>query len=124
MQVKWGLTAGATREKLAAALGICEDTLRKYYREELEFGDIKSNTQIAGRLFKKAMEGDTAALIFWAKTRMGWIDVNKHEHSGPNGAPMQMELRDLSTLTDEQLDALERAAAAFAGGTAGTGDAA
>jgi hypothetical protein len=37
--------------------------------------------------------------------------------TGPNGGPI--EIRDLSNLTDEQLEALERAAAALASGTGG-----
>ena len=56
-------------------LGISSvNTLKKYYGEELSNGVSSLNAQIAGKLFEKAMSGDTGSLIFWAKARMGWSD--------------------------------------------------
>ena len=47
-------------------------TLLKHYEKEIREGRIKANAKIAQTLYKKAIEGDTACLIFWAKTRLGW----------------------------------------------------
>ena len=39
------------------------------------------------RLFDKAISGDTTALIFWAKVRMGWKETQKVEPSLGEGGP-------------------------------------
>ena len=52
--------------------GIDDKTLRKHFRRELDTAATKANTKVAGTLFSKAMGGDTAAMIWWSKTRMGW----------------------------------------------------
>ena len=74
-------TVGTRQEVIADLLGIDPKTLRLYYREELDFATAKANAQIGGALFKKAKNGDTAAQIFWMKTRAGWkekmdVDMN------------------------------------------------
>jgi hypothetical protein len=73
---------GIPQADIARVIGICEETLRKHYREELDNATTKANTQIGGALFRKALSGDTASLIFWMKTRAGWKETSVHEHSG------------------------------------------
>lgn len=68
---------GAKHETIAAIIGIDDKTLRKHYREELDNGSDIANAQIGGSLFTKAIGGDTSALIFWCKTRMGWTEGTK-----------------------------------------------
>ena len=65
--------------------GIDEKTLRKYYAEELVAGVAKANSQVSKSLFKKATSGDTTAQIWWTKTRMGWKDTSRVEHTGADG---------------------------------------
>jgi hypothetical protein len=55
------------------------DTLEKHYRDELDRGDAKACSQVAGKLYEKCMEGDTASIIFWMKTRMGWREKDREE---------------------------------------------
>jgi len=73
---------GIPQHDIARVLGIHDDTLRTYYREELDTATIKANTQIGGALFKKALSGDTASLIFWMKTRAGWKETAVNELAG------------------------------------------
>jgi len=73
---------GYTQDQIAALMDVSDVTLRKYYAPELKNGTLKVNAQIGGKLFQKAMGGDTASLIFWAKTRMGWKETSGMEHSG------------------------------------------
>ncbi len=68
--------------------GIDSKTLRKHFRTELDTAKIKANATIGGKLFNKAIAGDTACLIFWAKTQMGWRELSVHEVTGKDGAPL------------------------------------
>lgn len=63
---------GTTQEMIADILDIDAKTLRKYYRKELDHSAAIANATIGGSLFNKAKDGDTAAAIFWMKTRAGW----------------------------------------------------
>ena len=62
--------------------GIDDKTLRKHFRRELDTAKIKANAKIGGTLFNKAVNGDTTAAIFWAKTQMGWKETNVQENNG------------------------------------------
>jgi hypothetical protein len=33
----------------------------------------------------------TAAMIWWSKTQLRWAETQKHEHSGPDGAPIAFD---------------------------------
>jgi hypothetical protein len=67
--------AGITRETMSRVMEISEPTLLKHYKKELETSSVKANTNIAGKLYEKAINGDTTALIFWCKTQLGWRET-------------------------------------------------
>ena len=69
--------------------GIDTDTLRKHFAQELISGKAKANGQVGKTLFQKAMAGDTAAAIWWSKTQMRWKEVQQHEITGADGAPIE-----------------------------------
>jgi len=98
---------GIPEDDIALVIGIDPKTLRKHYRRELDLGHIKANSAVAQNLFKRAT-GDgsqsVTAAIFWAKTRMGWRETTRLEHSGPEGRPIQL---DLTKLTADELEKLE-----------------
>lgn len=80
---------GITQREIAIEAGICEKVLAVLYHSELERGRAVANAAIGKRLFEKALQGDTACLIFWAKTRMGWRenkDAGPVESQGRNWA--------------------------------------
>jgi len=65
---------GLTDEDIALVLGIGERTLERYKKDPdfwhaLKRGKIKADSQVAKRLYEKAMNGDTTAIIFWLKNR-------------------------------------------------------
>lgn len=66
---------GVTNAMVASVLGISEDTLERYYRDELAHGLADATSRIAGTLYQKALSGDTTAMIFWLKTRGGWRET-------------------------------------------------
>jgi hypothetical protein len=85
---------GVPHEDIASRLKISADTLVKYYQEELDEGRIDANAAIAGTLFSQAKKGNTAAAIFWLKTRARWKETSSHEVTGVNSGPIQIAWAD------------------------------
>jgi hypothetical protein len=89
---------GTPQEDIGRLLKIDVKTLYKYYREELDLGLVAANAQIGGALFKKAMGGDTTAMIFWLKTRAGFKEAKHEEKTGTDSEKL---VDALSTLIDK-----------------------
>jgi len=95
-------------DDIARAIGISDETMRKYYREELDTAKVRADAAVAQSLLMQAVGGAEqnwreavpAATIFYAKTRMGWKEKIGLDHSGAVG------LIDYSKLTDDQLRTL------------------
>ena len=66
--------SGVPQRQIAAIVcgGIDLNTLKKHFKRELTVSKAFVNYLVASALFSKCMAGDTTALIFWAKTQMGW----------------------------------------------------
>jgi hypothetical protein len=79
-------TIGTRQDIIADILGIDGKTLTKYYREELDQATARANAAVGGALFNKAKGGDTAAMIFWMKTRAGWREKNELDHISSDGS--------------------------------------
>jgi hypothetical protein len=89
---------GIPEADISGVVGIDPKTLRKHYREELDFGETKANAQVAGFLFNAAKNGNVTAQIFWLKTRAKWRETPMElRHSGA------IARKDLNELTDEEL---------------------
>ena len=85
--VKMHTMVGTRQEVVADIIGIDPKTLRKYYRKELDQASAQANAQIGGALFNKAVKGDTAAAIFWLKTKAGFRETQHIDHT-TNGEPI------------------------------------
>jgi len=96
-------TVGTPRAVIADIIGIDEKTMRKYYREELNQATAKANATIGGALFNKAKNGDTAAQIFWMKTRARWRETNDLNLTSEDGSMSPKAALDMSKLSDEAL---------------------
>lgn len=75
---------GSRQEVIAEILGISVDSLQRHYRSELDTSREKANAAVGGALYKKAMSGDTASMIFWLKTRARWretVDISNEDGS-------------------------------------------
>jgi transposase len=90
VQVKTLAAVGIRHEDIAAKLGISADTLVKYYKQELDDGRVDSNAQIGKSLYEQAKAGNTAAMIFWLKTRAGWRETTRHEITGAEGNSLEV----------------------------------
>ena len=77
-----GLAAlGLPYRDIGYVLGVSEDTVEKYFRNELDTGPVEANARVGRFLYEQAQRNLTAA-IFWAKTRMGWRETTHHEVDG------------------------------------------
>ena len=112
--VREKITAGATQERVATALGISVDTLDRRYREELDASAGVADCDVEACLGWKAANRDpayNACTIFYAKTRLGYREV----------VPKDPDRVDVDALTDEQLAAIvgQRAKRARSAGSGG-----
>ncbi len=87
-------------------------TLHREFRHELDTAMTRANAKVGAALFNAAINGDTASMIFWAKTRMGFREVNRTEFTGKDGKPVQVQglpppSLDLSRLEAAELEQLE-----------------
>lgn len=73
-KVRTWAAVGTTQDVIAAELGICIDTLAKYYREELDEATARGVANVASNLYSKAMAGDVTSMIFYLKTRGRWSE--------------------------------------------------
>ena len=103
-------TVGTPQETIADILEIDSKTLRKYYRKELDQSVAKANATIGGTLFNKAKSGDTAAAIFWMKTRAGWSEKREFNHTSSDGSMTPKSGLDVSKLSTETLKEIVAAA--------------
>jgi len=117
-QVEAMAAVGITQEDIALVLGMNFKTLTRLYSEAWKRGKVKANAKVGERLYKKAVEdGDTASLIFWAKTQMGWRETQRVDHTSSDGSmtpPAQHSVKvDFGKFSAEELSKL--ALAAFRG---------
>ena len=101
-----------TDEEVAAFFGVSTRTIERRrrverFREVMERAKAKGRVSVRRNLFRLASGGNVAAAIFLAKNLLGYRDVLSNEHSGPNGAPIPI---DLSKLSDEDLEQLQQLA--------------
>jgi predicted DNA-binding transcriptional regulator len=66
---------GLNVEDIARVIGISENTLRKHLSEELALGRSMARAVVANSLFKRIIAGDMAAITFYMRTQMGWIEA-------------------------------------------------
>lgn len=83
-------TIGTPQNVIADIIGIDDKTLRLYYRDELDQALARANASVGGALFNKATKGDTAAMIFWMKTRAGWREKQEIDMTS-NGGPLTIQ---------------------------------
>jgi len=97
-------TVGTRQEVIAEILGISVDSLQRHYRSELDTSREKANASVGGALFKKAMAGDTASMIFWLKTRARWretLDISNEDGSLKPEATQAAVLAALAKIHDD-----------------------
>lgn len=83
---------GMPQEKIARVLKISKPTLLRAFRDELDIGIIKADAKVVESLYNNAVKHNNASSqIWWTKCRLGWKETTAHEHSGPNGKPIETD---------------------------------
>ena len=72
-------STGIPHERQAKAIGVNSKTLRKYFKKELQVGRNRAHAEIAGALYKRALDGNVPAQIFYLKTQAGWREAQRLE---------------------------------------------
>jgi hypothetical protein len=93
-------TMGTPQSLIADLLDIDDKTLRKYYRKELDQSLAKANATIGGSLFNNAKNGNTAAQIFWMKTRAGWREKDREEEKDITPKPLEVTFNVLPAVAE------------------------
>lgn len=70
--------------EIAYAIGVCPRTFttkkqNPEIQEALERGRARANTFVAGKLMQAIKDGNVTAMIFWLKSRGGWMETDRHE---------------------------------------------
>jgi plasmid maintenance system antidote protein VapI len=111
MQVGLMAAAGIPRYAIANMMGIHVDTLTKHYEDDLVNGVHKMTSQIAIRLYKKALSNEPdarAAGEFLLRHRAGWTDKKSFEVTGADGKPLiPTQEIDVSNLSKDARNALK-----------------
>jgi hypothetical protein len=82
------LCGSYTQPEIAAQLKISDETLRKYYREELDKRRIVL-ARVGKTVVQAALEGNIIAAMFVCKTQLGWRETNRTELTGADGGPIE-----------------------------------
>lgn len=100
---------GLTVAQMAALLNISKKTFERRMHDTegandaLEKGRAAASLNVTQAAYKMAIGGKYPAMtMFWLKCRERWREVNVHEHSGPDGRPI--ETRNLAELPEDQID--------------------
>lgn len=107
---------GASDREVAERLGISADTLIEYKKQFSEFSECLKKTrayvdgQVENALLKKALSGDTTAMIFWLKNRRpeAWREKPKEDDTEKQEVKITIERKviDLSKGKDDANDTL------------------
>lgn len=88
---------GLPNEKIAKFLDIGDETLRKHYSEDLHRGRMEADLQVGMNLFKmatgdRALKTTATCAMFWAKSKMGWVETSRVEQTGKDGGPLEHQV--------------------------------
>ena len=93
------LAAYLTQDQIADYFGITRPTLLAMMEREPDIslrykrGKAKAIGAVAQGLIQQAMAGDKVAAMFYLKTQAGWRETDRLEHTGADGAPIDLNIR-------------------------------
>ena len=110
--------AGWSQDDIAEGMGVSDETLRKYFRYELDMGNIEMCSTIEETLYQIATDKDhkavvaAATVLLKAKGGDEYRETKRTEITGADGGPLQSEVKtttiDSSKLTMDERDTLAK----------------
>lgn len=76
---------GVRQDDIARIVQCAPKTLRKRCRDDLDRGIAEANAIVSGCLFAAAKGGNTAAQIFWLKSRARWRERDAGDDRAADG---------------------------------------
>jgi hypothetical protein len=71
--------SGARLIDVAIDLDISDQTVMKYYRDDLRRARVKAHAKVGKSIYERAIAGENWAATLYAKTQMGWREKQKVE---------------------------------------------
>ena len=105
---------GWSHDKIAEGIGCSDETLRKYFRYELDMGNIEMCSQIEATLLEIATDKEhrsavaAATVLLKAKGGSEYRETKRTEITGADGGPLQTE--SVKTLDSDRMSMEDREA--------------
>lgn len=107
---------GWTHDQIAEGIGCSDETLRKYFRRELDIGNVEMCSQIEATLFEIATDPEhksavaAATVLLKAKGGSEYRETKRTEITGADGGPLQSEVKSVGTLDSDRMSMEDREA--------------
>ena len=82
---------GATNVEIAAFLGCSPDTIERRFKDVVASSRSCMRLRVRMMQWEAAMKGDSAMLIWLGKQYLNQKDVNRTEHTGADGKPIETQ---------------------------------
>ncbi len=106
--------AGWSQDEIAEGMGVSDETLRKYFRYELDMGNIEMCSTIEETLYQIATDKDhksvvaAAQVLLKAKGGDEYRETKRTEITGADGGPLQQQIQNVDVIDSSKLSLEER----------------
>ena len=105
---------GWSQDAIAEGLGVSDETLRKYFRYELDMGNLETCSTIESTLYEIATDKDhkscvsAATVLLKAKGGEEYRETRRTEITGADGGPLQQQIQNVDVIDASKLSFEER----------------
>jgi len=106
--------AGWSQDEIAEGMGVSDETLRKYFRRELDLGNMEMCSQIEDTLYSIATDKEhksvvaAAQVLLKAKGGDEYRETKRTEITGADGGPLQQQIQSVDVIDATKLSFEER----------------
>lgn len=106
--------AGWSQDQIAEGMGVSDETLRKYFRYELDMGNIEMCSTIESTLFEIATNAEhkscvaAATVLLKAKGGDEYRETKRTEITGADGGPLEQRIQNVDVIDTSKLSFEER----------------
>lgn len=89
---------GCTLEEMSYILGVSEDTIERNYADAYKKGAGEIRKSLRRKQIELALKGNPTMLIWLGKQMLGQKDLQRQEHTGAEGKPIEIQNIDYRAL--------------------------